>query len=662
MRVATPLSRAAPRLRLSPGRLSAALGLVLAALTLDALLRPRGAFDYSLIRHTRDLDLPGLEPVFTTVSGLTGTEWAVGIWTVSLIAFLVGRRWLEATMMLSFPFAGGVNWALRLVVGRTRPDPDVVDVGLGRQLLDNDFQSFPSGHVVGAVLLYGFFFLLLGRVTNRWIRIVGRVFCLAVIVLSGLSRVWLVHHWAGDALAAYALGGLVLTGVVLAYRSMAPTAGHVPLIHAAAVPHDEREAHAHALTSTILFGAGTATKFYNPGFVPRLAYWLSFQAPFAYAYNEDALRAAMLRRNLAGKLTEHWYGKNIVAPALRVVRVECRIGIESAFIAGGEPSDHHVARAFLYGLSDRFDEAGLPTWQIDPRQPRSLGNLIETAPEDYTVIDLESGLVSPLQSPRAWWRALRRAAVPMYDDVFFDVTRAYVTQEAASMRAQHGSQWLEELTTLLADAEAAATAWHHAEPRLWSKVTHVVVTALTWSRFPGWLERKAMQGRLRAIGWLEGEIVRWEQEGRLDAVGASTVRAQVADPGVQRVLPHFGVCLVIAVALRFPIGSIVRVSYVLMNMLVNTLLLLFRKRSLGQWRQAMAVHSPLVLLIAALPGFGTFCYMASGPALRNHMVMRLGLDAAGLKVPLRLYERLGFRRVVAPPRRHAGHRSVEDCA
>lgn len=660
--MAAATSRVPARWRLTPGRLSAALSLLLAALTLDALLRPRGEFDYSLIRHTRDLDVPGLERVLTAVSGLTGTEGAVGIWTVALLAFLARRRWLEATLMLAFPMAGGINWALRLIVGRTRPDPDQVDLDIGRRLLDNDFQSFPSGHVVGAVLLYGFFFLLLGRVRNRWLRMGGRASCVAVIALSGVSRVWLAHHWAGDALAAYALGGLVLTGVVLAYRSMAPTAGHVPLVHAADIPHDGERRHAHALTSIILFGEGTATKIYNPGFIPRLAYWLSFQAPFAYAYNEDALRAGLARRNLAGKLTEHWYGRNIVAPALRVVRVDGRIGIESVFIRGTEPADHHAARTFLHDLADRFDAAGLPTWQIDPRQPRSLGNLIETGPGDYTIIDLESGMVSPLQSPRAWWRALRRAAVPMYDDVFFDVTRAYVAREAGAMREQHGSQWLEELTTLLDEAESAAMAWHGAEPRLWSRVTRVAVTALTWSRFPGWMERKATQGRLRAVGWLESEIVRWEVERRLDTDEAAAARSQVADPGVQGVLPHFGVCLVIAVALRFPLGSIARVSYVLLNMLGNTLLMLVRKRSPGEWRRAMATHSPLVLLVAALPGFGTFCYMASGPILRNHMVLRLGLDAAGLKVPFRLYERMGFRRVVAPPARRPVQHSVEDSA
>jgi len=247
-------------------------------------------------------------------------------------------------------------------------------------------------------------------------------------------------------------------------------AAAVPLVHAAYIPHDESLPHAHALTSTILFNGDTVSKIYAPGVLPRLIYWLAFQAPFPYTHNQAALRAAVLRRNLAGMLTEYWYGENRVARALAIDLIGGRYAITSEFVAGQPPLNRDAAHAFLDDLARRFDAVGLPTWQVDPRQPRSMDNVIETEDGTYRIIDLESGLVSPLASPRAWWRAFQRGLVPIYDDVYFDLTRAWVDTEQDEIRTAMGEQWLAELRELLDCAESEASAWRASEPRIWSRL------------------------------------------------------------------------------------------------------------------------------------------------------------------------------------------------
>lgn len=242
------------------------------------------------------------------------------------------------------------------------------------------------------------------------------------------------------------------------------------LIHARPIPHDESQPHAHALTSLVLFNHSTVSKIYTPGLMPRALYWLAFQAPFPYEANLKALNAAVLRRNLAGLLSEYWYGECRVARALRVDCIDGRYALTSELVDGGAPRDLHAARQFLLDLSDHFDEAGLPTWQVDPRQPRSFGNLLQRTDGAYVIIDLESGLVSPLASPRAWYRALRRARVPIFDDVYFDLTRAYVARESATMRRIFGEGWVNDLDETLDRAEDAARIWHASEPRIWSRL------------------------------------------------------------------------------------------------------------------------------------------------------------------------------------------------
>ena len=154
----------------------------------------------------------------------------------------------------------------------------------------------------------------------------------------------------------------------------------------------------------------------------------------------------------------------------------------------------------------------------------------------------------------------------------------------------------------------------------------------------------------RAEHWFESSIATWEREGRIATNEADTLRAEITKPQFLAVLPHFGVHLAIGMVLRFPIGSIVRATYVLLNMTLATARLLVRNIDRHAWRHALGIHSPLVLLIAGMPGIGTFAYLASKPIRSNHLLLRVGADAVLMKLPRHVYERTGLRWVIARPK------------
>jgi hypothetical protein len=153
----------------------------------------------------------------------------------------------------------------------------------------------------------------------------------------------------------------------------------------------------------------------------------------------------------------------------------------------------------------------------------------------------------------------------------------------------------------------------------------------------------------RAERWFAGAIDAWAREGRLTTTDAEMLRETVEEPQFVAVLPHFGVHLTIGAILRFPVGSIMRASYVFTNLLIATLRMLTRRIDRKAWRQAFGIHSPLVLLIAGMPGIGTFSYLASRPMRTNPLLLRVALDAALLKLPWQVYERTGLRWVIARP-------------
>jgi undecaprenyl-diphosphatase len=610
-------------------------------LLIDALVHPRAFFDVWVSNRVQDIDAPHLAGGVHALNALTGSEGAVVMWAVTMLAFALCRKWLPALATLTLPLGGFINEFIgEVIVGRERPTPDLVQ----RTVSDIHAKSFPSGHVMGAVLLYGLLFFVARRFNSRWLRLATQIPAAFIILTVGFARVWAGAHWPSDVLGAYAFGGVFLVLLFAAYRRIEAAAGDLPFIHAGPVPHDESQPHAHALTSTIVFNHadGTVAKLYNPGFVPRALYWLSFQAPFPYVANQPALSAALERRELAGLLTEYWYGQRVVARMTRIEQAGKRYALVSEYVRGAAPVDRQRAKAFLTDVRRCFEAAGLPTWQINPRQPRALDNVLETADGRLHIIDLESGLVTPLASPRSWGRAIRRGQAPLFDDVDFDTTRAYVAREADAMYAQRGAAWLARLQATLERAELAQSAWHASEPRVWS----LLLRPRSWRARA---EARFEAGQQQVTRWLDAAVEDWQSEGRVNARQASALRAQLRAPQFQAVLPHLGAHAALSVVLRLPLGSIARVAWSLTALLAATVRLVARRIDRHAWTEAFGIHSPLVIVLAAVPGFGALSYLAARPVLSNRLLLRVTLDAALRKTPWGIYEQSRLRRVVALP-------------
>jgi hypothetical protein len=265
------------------------------------------------------------------------------------------------------------------------------------------------------------------------------------------------------------------------------------------------------------------------------------------------------------------------------------------------------------------------------------------------IVDLESGLVAPIASRTTWQRAIRRGLVPLYDDTFFDITREYIARNEAAIRAVLGAERMDELMATLTAAEAAALAWHGSEPRLWSRLVRGL-----WTGFGvrTWRSRAAATlagSQEKAQAWIGRAITTWETEGRVTAAEAATMRAHMHSAEFQAMLPHLGAHIIISIPLRFPLGSIARVAWTVGVLGVATGRLLMRRIDRRAWQQAWQIHSPLVALLSAVPGFGTFAYLAAKPVRSNRLVLRATADVALQKLPWRLYHRTGLPRLIARP-------------
>ncbi len=418
--------------------------------------------------------------------------------------------------------------------------------------------------------------------------------------------------------------------------------------------HEEHSGISGGLASRVLLDRvhGTAIKKYQPPWYVRLLYWLAFQAPFPYVRNEASLRAARARRVIASRLTEFWFGTDLVAATLDISCDEEGCIFVTQLIEGEVPKDKKKARAFLRKIAPRFQEVGLPTWQVLPMNPKAPGNIIETPEGDYKIIDLESGVASPMMPIGQWIDAIKAGMIPVFDDVFIAKTRAYIEKHASEIEAAVGLDCLRELQQATDEYQECAEQWQAAELRIWSKLLRGLLTLggiLVWPLKLLWPPtiyrairtalRQASRGQELGQNWARGAVERLVEEGNLDREEADTALRSLEAPETLAVLGHLGAHVAISIPLRFPLGSIARFAWTVFFRLRSEARALIRRESREELRGAREIHTLTVAVLSALPGLGTFAYIQAEPLRRNRPLLAVLLDEALRKIPFRLYQR-----------------------
>jgi undecaprenyl-diphosphatase len=159
--------------------------------------RPYFAWDVTIANWVLDIPDPGVDTFMEMVSWM-GTK--IGILIFILVTAGVATRllgWRAGVLVLSVNMIIGVNEQLKELIGRPRPG-ELITIGS---------KSFPSGHVLHAVLLPGVIWLLARpRLPKQHHQLMLAAVAIAWVVLVGLSRIHLERHWPSDVLGAYLLG------------------------------------------------------------------------------------------------------------------------------------------------------------------------------------------------------------------------------------------------------------------------------------------------------------------------------------------------------------------------------------------------------------------------------------------------------------------------
>jgi membrane-associated phospholipid phosphatase len=165
--------------------------------------------------HTYASEAPGLTVSFHIVSALGSLEALVLVSLLVAIALLVRRNWSPLAAWLVAVLGGeALNLLLKDLFARPRPHFE-------RPLVVETSFSFPSGQAMESLVVYGmlaYFAVLASR--DRGKRVISVGGAAVLVVLIGLSRLYLGAHYFSDVVGGFAAGGAWLSAVITGWESM----------------------------------------------------------------------------------------------------------------------------------------------------------------------------------------------------------------------------------------------------------------------------------------------------------------------------------------------------------------------------------------------------------------------------------------------------------
>lgn len=156
--------------------------------------------DAAVLRAIAGLRADWLDVVALEVTALANTTTLVVVSLVAAVLLWIAGRRISVTLLLVSLLSGvGVMHALKVLFGRPRPD-------LVAAIANVETAAFPSGHAMMGAITYGTVAYLVGRIADAPLRHATWTGAALLVVLIGLSRIYVGVHYPTDVLAGWLAG------------------------------------------------------------------------------------------------------------------------------------------------------------------------------------------------------------------------------------------------------------------------------------------------------------------------------------------------------------------------------------------------------------------------------------------------------------------------
>ena len=161
------------------------------------------SFDRSFLLWIHQFANPQLDRIFLFFTALGDPPTVVTIFIITIVWLAMKKRYADG-IRFTIVCVGGVliNQVMKLFFAKPRPE-------LWLRLITEISFSFPSGHAVGSMVVYGFIAYILAKKMQQHKQYAYAAAFLLIIAI-GLSRLYLGVHYPTDIIAGYGIGFLWL--------------------------------------------------------------------------------------------------------------------------------------------------------------------------------------------------------------------------------------------------------------------------------------------------------------------------------------------------------------------------------------------------------------------------------------------------------------------
>lgn len=133
---------------------------------------------------------------------------------VTIIFFLMFNKKYTLFMAISFVVCWGINELMKLIFARPRPFN--ISTEIVKKVNASNY-SMPSGHSFAVVFLVGWIlYYIFTHTNNKYKKIFSTILGIIIIILVGISRMYLGVHYLSDVIVGFTYGLLcVITTIVL---------------------------------------------------------------------------------------------------------------------------------------------------------------------------------------------------------------------------------------------------------------------------------------------------------------------------------------------------------------------------------------------------------------------------------------------------------------
>ena len=161
-------------------------------------------FDDTIYNYIFSLRNDSLDIIFKTITKFCNTITVI-IFVIILVIFLERKSMWK--LLITVVSTVLVNQLLKHTIRRIRPDH--------LRLIEERGFSFPSGHSMTSIALYGILIYLVYKyIKNKIIKIILIVLLTLLILGIGISRIYLGVHYPSDVLAGFFLSSSIIILVV----------------------------------------------------------------------------------------------------------------------------------------------------------------------------------------------------------------------------------------------------------------------------------------------------------------------------------------------------------------------------------------------------------------------------------------------------------------